>query len=82
MSSSDEQRQALSAFIDSEADDLESRRIAAALLDDADLNASWRRFHLIGALLRNEVAEPDTARNASSLAATLRLREALAGAQY
>ncbi len=78
MSSSDEQRQALSAFMDSEADDLESRRIATALLNDADLQASWRRFHLIGALLRDEVGQPDTVRNADSRAATLRLQAALA----
>lgn len=85
MSSSDEQRQALSAFMDSEADELESRRVSAALLADADLQASWRRFHVIGALLRDEVvlsrdevtqSEPVLA--AGSRAATLRLREALA----
>ena len=78
MSSPDEQRQALSAFTDSQTDDLESRRTAAALLNDPDLQNTWRRFHLIGALLRNEVAQADSLRNTGSREATLRLRAALA----
>ena len=45
---------------------------------DLDLQASWRRFHLIGALLRNEAAPPAAARDDSSPAATLRLMAALA----
>ena len=78
MSSPDEQRQALSAFTDSQTDDLESRRTAAALLNDPDLQNTWRRFHLIGALLRNEVVQADSLRNTGSREATLRLRAALA----
>ena len=78
MSRSDEQLQALSAFIDSEVDELEARRVSAALADDDELRVAWRRYHLIGALLRDEVIRPEATQNVASMVATHRLRAALA----
>lgn len=84
--------EALSAMMDGECDDLEVRRTAARLLDDIDMQATWRRYHLVGALLRGElgaagevsaggharaeVAHADVAR--ADVAAAERLRAAIA----
>ena len=51
--------EALSAMMDGECDDLEVRRTAARLLDDTDVQATWRRYHLVGAALRGELAAGD-----------------------
>ena len=48
----DDLNELLSAFMDGEADDLQRRRIANALLEDPDMLARWRRYHAQRALLR------------------------------
>lgn len=45
-------REALSAAVDGEASELELRRVANALAEDADLRAEWARTHWIGAAIR------------------------------
>lgn len=45
----------LSAFIDAEIDELEERRVLDALATDAELRAAWERYHLMRAVIRNEL---------------------------
>ena len=45
----------LSAFVDNELSELEERRLVADLAYDAELRAAWERYHLIGAVMRNEL---------------------------
>src|SRR4030067_1231137 len=66
-------REKLSALVDSELDELNERRVMAALGRDAGLRSTWRRYHLMRAALRGEldefagldVAGPGTARIAA-----------------
>jgi sigma-E factor negative regulatory protein RseA len=48
-------REALSALMDSEANELELRRILRELPDDAELSATWKRYHTVRASLRQEI---------------------------
>lgn len=79
MSTPHDQREALSAMIDAESDELEVRRTAARLLDDAELQATWRRYHLVGAVMRGETSHGGSPADAArtDLAAAARLRAAL-----
>ncbi|MBI3574954.1 MAG: sigma-E factor negative regulatory protein [Gammaproteobacteria bacterium] len=51
-------KEKLSAFVDNELDELETRRLLTALAADEALRASWGRYHLIGATLRRESITP------------------------
>ena len=74
--------ESLSAMMDGECDDLEVRRAAARLLDDPDMQATWRRYHLVGAVLRGEVTtagdESPAQRLRADEDAAARLRAAIA----
>ncbi len=45
----------LSAFVDNELSEFEERRLLVELGHDPQLRATWERFHLIRAVLRNEL---------------------------
>ena len=45
----------LSAFMDNELDELETRRLLATLAEDEALRAAWGRYHLAGAVLRRRL---------------------------
>lgn len=47
-------KQSLSAVIDGEADAFELRRVLDELERDAELRATWSRYHLIGSVIRGE----------------------------
>lgn len=51
---SEKLKEALSAVIDSEADEFELRRVLDEIGKDPRLAASWERYHLIGAAMRRE----------------------------
>ena len=57
MSDADDMREKLSALVDSELDELNERRVMAALGQDAGLRSTWRRYHLTRAALRGELDE-------------------------
>ncbi len=50
--------EALSAAIDSEAEELELRRVLNAVGGDSELRAKWERLHLIGGIIRGEATWP------------------------
>ena len=56
---SEQQRQRLSALVDGELDAGLSAATVAALESNADLAASWERYHLIGTALRREATRPE-----------------------
>ena len=47
-------RESLSAFMDSESDELELRRVLKSLPDDADAAETWRRYHLARSMMQRE----------------------------
>ena len=47
-------KEALSAVVDGEAEELELRRVLNAVERDSDLRAKWERLHLIGDVMRGE----------------------------
>ncbi len=47
-------KQSLSAVVDGEADAFELRRVLDELEHDAELRATWSRYHLIGSVIRGE----------------------------
>ena len=51
-------KEKLSALVDNELDELETRRLLTALAADDTLRATWGRYHLIGATLRRESITP------------------------
>ena len=51
-------KEKLSAFVDNELDELETRRLLTTLAADEALRATWGRYHLIGATLRRESITP------------------------
>lgn len=51
-------KEKLSALVDNELDELETRRLLTALAADETLRATWGRYHLIGAALRRESVAP------------------------
>ena len=57
MSDTDDMKEKLSALVDSELDELNERRVLAALEQDAGLRSTWRRYHLTRAALRGELDE-------------------------
>ena len=48
-------KEKLSALVDNELDDLEERRILAALGDNASLRGTWQRYHLVRAALHRDL---------------------------
>lgn len=50
----DKTREALSAFIDGESDELEVRRVLNQLEEGDELRETWQRYQLIGSLIREE----------------------------
>lgn len=57
MSDTDDMKEKLSALVDSELDELNERRVMAALGQDAGLRSTWQRYHLTRAALRGELDE-------------------------
>jgi len=64
----------LSAFVDNELSELEEQRVLAELERDPALRATWERYHLIRATLRNELKDA-TATNVSAAVASAIARE-------
>lgn len=54
MTTMQRQEEHLSALVDGETERFETRRIVDSLLDDAELQGRWERYHLIGEVLRQE----------------------------
>jgi sigma-E factor negative regulatory protein RseA len=50
----DRNKESLSALMDGEADELEMRRVLNQLEKDDELAASWKSYHLMGSLMRDE----------------------------
>ncbi|MFL6624182.1 MAG: sigma-E factor negative regulatory protein [Sulfurifustaceae bacterium] len=48
-------KEKISALIDAELDDLDERRTLNALTHDADLRATWERYHLIRTVMAREL---------------------------
>ena len=55
MSNTDDMKEKLSALVDNELDDLDERRVMAALEKDADLRRTWERYHLVHSVLHQEL---------------------------
>ncbi len=51
----DDMKEKLSALADNELDELEERRVLAALADDAALRNTWERYHLARAALTQDL---------------------------
>ena len=51
---SEKLREAVSAAVDDEADEFELRRVLDEVQKDPQLKATWERYQLVGALLRDE----------------------------
>lgn len=49
-------KEKISVLLDAEATGVERREALAALAQERDLRQVWERYHLVGALLRNEVS--------------------------
>jgi sigma-E factor negative regulatory protein RseA len=56
---SEKLKEAVSAAIDDEADEFELRRVLDELPKNRALKAAWERYHLVSALLREEVVFQD-----------------------
>lgn len=56
-------KEKISALVDNELDELEERRVIAALEGDVELRRAWERYHLVRAALHRDldVVAPDTA---------------------
>jgi len=50
----DRNKESLSALMDGEADELEIRRVLNQLEKDDELTESWKNYHLVGSLMRDE----------------------------
>ncbi|MEH6449885.1 MAG: RseA family anti-sigma factor [Oleispira sp.] len=50
----DRNKESLSALMDGEADELEIRRVLNQLDKDDELSDSWKNYHLMGSLMRDE----------------------------
>lgn len=61
----------LSAFIDNELGELEERRMLAELDRNEELRATWGRFHLIRAAMRNELEGSERTDVAAAVAGVL-----------
>lgn len=49
-------KESLSALLDDESQDLETRRVLNELDKDAELKSSWQNYQMIGDLMRNQVS--------------------------
>ena len=56
---SEKLKEAVSAAIDDEADEFELRRVLDEVHKDPDLKQAWERYHLVGAVLREEHRSAD-----------------------
>lgn len=56
---SEQQRQHLSALVDSEIDPVLLHATVSALASNPELKAAWERYHLIGQVLRGEGVRPE-----------------------
>jgi sigma-E factor negative regulatory protein RseA len=56
---SEKLKEAVSAAVDDEADEFELRRVLDEVHKDAGLKLAWERYHLVGAVLREERLTPD-----------------------
>lgn len=52
----DRKNESLSALCDGECDELEVRRILNQFSSDPELREQWRRYHLLGSIMREEAA--------------------------
>ncbi len=64
-------KEKISALLDAEATGAERREILAALAAERGLRQVWERYHLVGAVLRNEVSMTVTPRFADRVAARI-----------
>lgn len=55
MNDTDDMKEKLSALVDNELDDLDERRVMAALARDADLRRTWERYHLVRSALHRDL---------------------------
>ncbi len=55
MGNTDDMKEKLSALVDNELDDLDERRVMAALEKDTDLRRTWERYHLLRSALHQEL---------------------------
>ena len=56
---SEKLRESLSAIVDDEADEFELRRVLDEVNKNPELKAAWERYHLMGAVMREEVRTVD-----------------------
>jgi sigma-E factor negative regulatory protein RseA len=61
-------KEKISALLDAEATGAERREVLRALAAERDLRQIWERYHLVGAVLRNEVSMTVTPRFADRVA--------------
>ena len=54
----DRNKESLSALMDGEADELELRRILNQIDNNDELLDSWKNYHLMGSIMRDEKVEP------------------------
>lgn len=64
-------KEKISALLDAEVTGAERREVLAALATERDLRQVWERYHLVGAVLRNEVSMTVTPRFADRVAARI-----------
>ncbi len=64
-------KEKISALLDAEATGAERREVLGALAAERDLRQVWERYHLVGAVLRNEVSMTVTPRFADRVAARI-----------
>lgn len=76
MSNSDEMKEKLSALVDDELNELDERRMMAALAQDAGLRRTWERYHLVRAALHRELDAPVPRDMAERVAARIALEPA------
>ena len=55
MSNTEDMKEKLSALVDNELDNLDERRVMAALEKDADLRRTWERYHLLRSALHRDL---------------------------
>jgi sigma-E factor negative regulatory protein RseA len=71
-------KEQLSALVDNELNEFEERRLLQELERDALLRASWQRYHLMRAALRNELEQAPSAASTERLIARLAAEPAAA----
>ena len=73
------QSEALSALVDSEASELELRRLLKASEEDSELKQSWQRYQLIGAAIREDLPAVGYTDLSASISAAIADEPALSG---